>query len=301
MSIKTIRNLGLVVLAVFVVSACFLFLRKPEPISAYRYVETDRIFREMETNIRSHEELDVIVDIDHSRLGAEAGSPMPPSHVLIYSDPLLDAAIIEKNPIAAIDLPLRVLVYEDPESGNAKFITNSYDFIAKRHGLSDDDAIRTRYMAAIAAALKGIPDESIAVFRSDTMPSSGLITLASPYSIDETVQRVMDAIRSQGDTVVFGTVDFAERSKMHGVSTHPIRMILFGGPGPGGKAMANTPTLGLDAFCQKLLIWQGEDETIRVTFNDLLALAERQEAPFGLPLRIINRRLMKTFSTALEQ
>jgi len=55
--------------------------------------------------------------------------------------------------------------------------------------------------------------------------------------------------------------------------------------------MASAPTLGLDAFCQKLVIWQDEGGTVHVTFNDLLALANRQNVSGGLPLRVINRRL----------
>ncbi len=296
-----LRNLGLVVLAVLVATAVFLCLRKPEPVSAERYIETDRLFRDVEANVRGHGELDVIVDIDHSRLGSEAGSPMPPSHVLIFSDPSLDAAIIENNIVAAIDLPFRVLAYEDQESGSAKVIANSYEFISKRHALSDDDALRSRYNATIALAMEGIPLERIDRFRSDTMPDPGLVTLESPYNFDETVQRVTAAIDAQGDTVIFGTIDFAERSAEHSAFTPPLRMILFGGPGPGGKAMVDAPTMGLDAFCQKLLIWQADDKTVRVTFNDLLALAERQDANYGLPLRIINRRLTKTFTTALKE
>ena len=64
--------------------------------------------------------------------------------------------------------------------------------------------------------------------------------------------------------------------------------------------MASAPTLGLDAFCQKLLIWQDEGGTAHVTFNDLLALAKRQNVSGGLPLRVINKRLKETFSKAVE-
>jgi uncharacterized protein (DUF302 family) len=59
--------------------------------------------------------------------------------------------------------------------------------------------------------------------------------------------------------------------------------------------MAGAPELGLDAFCQKLLIWQGEDGRTRVSFNDLLVLAERQAAPSSMALRVINFRLNSTF------
>jgi uncharacterized protein (DUF302 family) len=64
--------------------------------------------------------------------------------------------------------------------------------------------------------------------------------------------------------------------------------------------MREAPTLGLDAFCQKVLIWQDARGGVHVTLNDLLALAERHQVSSGIPLRVINRRLQKTFSDALK-
>lgn len=127
-----------------------------------------------------------------------------------------------------------------------------------------------------------------------------MVTLNSPFDFAAIEKRIMDAINAQADTVNFGVVDFAVRSKKVGVDLDPLRLILFGAPSPGGKAMASAPTLGLDAFCQKILIWHDESGGVHVSCNDLLALAERQDVSGGLPLRVINRRLKETLSTALE-
>jgi uncharacterized protein (DUF302 family) len=275
--------------------------RGPAPVAEARFVEPDTLFRTVESNVRSHPEFEVIVDIDHARLAAEAGSPMPPSHVLIWSDPALEAAILETNPSAAVDLPLRVLAFEDPATGTAAVIANRFDFLANRHGLREDAAIRRRYDAAISKAVSGIPPESVASFASDTMDDAGLVTLDSPYDFGTTEAVLTEVISSQPDTVFFATVDFQARSEAHGVRLAPLRLLLCGGPGPGGRAMASAPTLGLDAFCQKLLIWQDATGRVRVTFNDLLALAERQQVAGGIPLRVVNRRIRQTFSEALDQ
>jgi uncharacterized protein (DUF302 family) len=297
---KIKRNIVILTLVVSVALLLFV-LQKPAPIAASRFVEPDQLFQTVEANIRSQVDFEVIVDINHALLGAEAGSPMPPAHVLIWSDPELDAAILKHNPLAAVDLPLRLLAYEDQNTGKAAIIANSYDFLARRHSLPDDGAIRSRYEAAIAKATQGIPDDAINRFPSDTMQAPGLITLTSPYDFAATEERILNAINSQSDTVSFGTVDFSERSQEHSIAIPPLRLILFGGPGPGGKAMASAPTLGLDAFCQKLVIWQDESGVVHVTFNDLLALADRQNVSGGLALQVINRRLKATFSGALEQ
>ena len=104
--------------------------------------------------------------------------------------------------------------------------------------------------------MKDVPQDQIAEFADDLMPDSGLITLTSTHDFETTEKRVMDAINAQSDAMVFGKIDFAARSKDYGVELEPMILILFGAPGPGGKAMASAPTLGLDAFCQKMLIWR---------------------------------------------
>ena len=275
--------------------------RGPAEVAASRFVEPDRLFRTLETNIRNHPGFEVIVDIDHARLAAAAGSPMPPSHVLIWSDPDLEAKILKTNPLAAVDLPLRILAFEDQATGTAAVIANRFDFLVNRHGLTDDPVIRERYAAAIATATQGIGAQSIADFDDDIMPDAGVVTLDSPHDFKKTEALLMDVIRAESDTVHFATLDFAERARAQGVHLAPMRLILFGAPGPGGQAMSEAPTLGLDAFCQKLLIWEDAGGSVRVTFNDLLALAERQQVSAGIPLRVINRRIRKTFSEALQQ
>jgi uncharacterized protein (DUF302 family) len=177
----------------------------------------------------------------------------------------------------------------------------SFVVVASRHGLPDEAGLGERYETAIATAIRGIEPGSVATFASDDMTDTGLVTLDSPHDVGKTEALLMDVINAQSDTVHFATVDFAERAKSEGVDLKPLRLILFGAPGPGGQAMRDAPTLGLDAFCQKLLVWEDENGGVHVTFNDLLALAERQLVPVNIPLRVVNRRIKKTFSEALEQ
>lgn len=298
---SSLRNTILIVLLGAALLCLFQFLRTKDPISEGRFVEPDKLFKIIEANIRSHTDFELIADIDHSRLAAAEGVPMPPSHVLIWSAPRLDAAIIKNKAIAAVDLPLRVLVYEDPKTREATVIFNSYDYIAQRHALPEDESVRNQYQSAMSTALKNVPTESIHQLPASNQPSSGLITLQSPYDFATTEKRLLNVINAQSDTVTFGNVDFAKRSKEQGVTVQPIRLILFGAPVPGGKAMEDTPALGLDAFCQKLLIWQDTNGDTKVTWNDLPSFAKRQKVPSGLALKVINYRLKKTFTTALEQ
>lgn len=131
------------------------------------------------------------------------------------------------------------------------------------------------------------------------MDGDGLITLDSPHGFDETLRRLREIVNAYDETIWFGEVDFDERAKAAGVSIEPAQLLPYGGPGPGGRVMANAPSLGLDAFCQNVLVLQDKEGKVRVIMNDLLALAERHDVRKSFPLRVINRRIQKTFADAL--
>ena len=276
-------------------SAC----EKPEPLTTARYEAPDQLFERIERNVHGAENLEQIQEIDHARLGDQAGSTMPPARVLIFSNRELETVLIQKNPLTALDLPLRVLAYESAPNGESKVVFNSFEYLRSRYHLGELVTVEADYNASFARALQGISEEQIASFSSDQMDPDGIITLSSPFDFAKTLERVHAAIQSQDDTVGFGQVDFRARSLELGIIHAPSTLILFGGPAPGAKAMAKSPTLGLDAFCQKFLVWEDDNGQVYLSFNDLLALAERQNAKKLPALRVINYRLNSVFEDAL--
>lgn len=270
-----------------------------EPPDATRYQQPDALFEQVKSNVDSARELQSVLQIDHSRLGAEAGSSMPPARVLLFSNPELDARLIQQNPLTAIDLPLRVLAFESGDKGAAKVIYNNFDYIASRYALPPATELRDIYEDSIAQALQGIDADQIAAFANNQMQPDGITTLDSPYDFATTVEKVVAGIDSQGDTVRFETIDFQQAARKVGIDIAPASLLLFGGPAPGAKAMNKAPTLGLDAFCQKLLVWQDADGKVHLSFNDLLAIAERQGVGKSIPLRVINYRLNSVFEDVL--
>jgi uncharacterized protein (DUF302 family) len=272
-----------------------------EPIPAERYLDSDQMVNHIEDNLAASTKLAKVVDIDHSRLGQQAGSVMPPARVFIFSDSQLESELIMQNPLVAIDLPLRVLAFEEGSGQASKVIYNSFDYLVSRYQLEpgSSDELGERYNKSMSMAINGLAPTAVASFPDDAMSPDGIITIESPYGYEETIERVNAAINAQSDTMHFGTVDFQANASALGIEIAPAYLILFGGPGPGGKAMANAPTLGLDGFCQKFLIWEDASGRIKLSFNDLLALADRQGVKKSIALRVINYRLKKTFSDAL--
>lgn len=272
-----------------------------DPIAPARYAQTDSTVAVITDNIERAPDLQLVADIDHSRLAQEAGSPMPPARVLVFSNAPLESALIQLNPLLALELPLRILAYESPADRQSYVIHNAFDYLVSRYGLAGNTlpALREGYERTLAVALTGVQPEARSGFDTNLMQPDGIITLESPYDFQDTLARIKAAIDAQDDTLYFGEVDFQANARQQGAEVLPSYMILFGAPGPGGKAMAEAPTLGLDGFCQKFLIWQDEAGVTFLSFNDLLALAKRQGLSIPLALRVIDFRLKAVFEEAL--
>jgi uncharacterized protein (DUF302 family) len=60
------------------------------------------------------EGLTIFAHIDHAAGAREAGLQMQPAHVLIFGTAKAGTPLMVASPLLALDLPLRVLVWEDP-------------------------------------------------------------------------------------------------------------------------------------------------------------------------------------------
>lgn len=76
---------------------------------------------------------------DQSRLASEAGIKLKPSTLLVFGNPALGSQFITSNPNAGIDWPVRLLVTED-ETGSVWMVYNDFQYIARRHGITDREA-----------------------------------------------------------------------------------------------------------------------------------------------------------------
>ena len=72
--------------------------------------------------------------IDHSGTAERVGVQMPDSKLVMFGSPAKGAAVMVAAPLAALDLPLKVLVWEDG-NGVVSMSYSSPEFVAERYGL----------------------------------------------------------------------------------------------------------------------------------------------------------------------
>src|SRR5690348_14132672 len=72
------------------------------------------------------------MDIDQSKLAADAGIKLRPSRLLVFGNPPLGTQFITSNPDAGLDWPVRLLLTQD-DNGEVWAVWTDFDWIARRH------------------------------------------------------------------------------------------------------------------------------------------------------------------------
>jgi len=74
--------------------------------------------------------------VDHSGEAAKVGMKLPPTKLLIFGNPKAGTPLMLAAPSVAIDLPLKILVWEDVQ-GRAWLSYNSPAYLQERHGVPE--------------------------------------------------------------------------------------------------------------------------------------------------------------------
>lgn len=75
--------------------------------------------------------------IDHSGEAEKVGMKMRPTKLLIFGNPKAGTPLMLAAPSSAIDLPLKILIWEDGQ-GEVWISYNSPSYLQERHGLPAD-------------------------------------------------------------------------------------------------------------------------------------------------------------------
>ena len=79
----------------------------------------------------------LFVLIDHSGEAEKVGFKMPPTKLLIFGSPKAGTPLMLAAPSLAIDLPLKILVWEDGQ-GKVWVSYNSPTYLQQRHGVPQE-------------------------------------------------------------------------------------------------------------------------------------------------------------------
>ncbi len=106
------------------------------------------------------------------------------------------------------------------------------------------------------------------------MSTTGIITKLSKVSFEQTYQQLKAVIDNNPNLKIIAELDHQKNANSVDLKLNPTRIILFGNPRLGTPLMQNAQTIGLD-LPQKILVYQEEDGSVKVAYNDPLYLKTR--------------------------
>jgi uncharacterized protein (DUF302 family) len=106
---------------------------------------------------------------------------------------------------------------------------------------------------------------------------NGLVQVASRYSVEETVQRLVTAFKEKG-MQIFALIDHSGEAEKVGLKMRPTKVLIFGSPKGGTPLMVAAPSLAID-LPLKALVAEDSGGKVSVTYNSPEYLRERHGVP----------------------
>lgn len=110
--------------------------------------------------------------------------------------------------------------------------------------------------------------------------NNGIVRLPSSYSVDETVARLQELLRSKG-VKLFVIVDHSGEAEKIGMKMPATKLLIFGNPQGGTPLMLKAPSLALD-LPLKILVAEDSSGKTWLSYNSPGYLQARHDFPLEL-------------------
>jgi uncharacterized protein (DUF302 family) len=107
--------------------------------------------------------------------------------------------------------------------------------------------------------------------------AAGIVDRPSKQSVDETVERIEEILRSKGITL-FALIDHGGEAAKVGLKMPPTKLLIFGKPLGGTPLMLARPRIAID-LPLKILVWEDAQGQVWVSANSAAYLQDRHGLP----------------------
>jgi uncharacterized protein (DUF302 family)/uncharacterized membrane protein YidH (DUF202 family) len=112
-------------------------------------------------------------------------------------------------------------------------------------------------------------------------PDSGIVTVPSNHSVDQTVEKLEATLQAKG-VKLFAVIDHSGEAERAGLRMRPTKLLIFGNPAAGTPLMVASPTIAID-LPLKILVWEDNGSQVRISYNSPAYLQTRH----GLPEELV--------------
>ncbi len=230
-------------------------------------------YNQLIKNLKKNDAISIVAEIDHSRNAKSVGLELDFTRIVFFGNPVLGTPLMQKNQLAGLDLPQKVLFYRT-ENKNDIILYNSVEYLSSRHnleGVATLDKISNALENLVSTVSKS-PVKEAAAQKVEFM--EGIITKVSTQDFDATYTTLKNTIANNPNLSIVVELDHQANAASVGLELRPTKLIVFGNPNLGTPLMQDEQTTGLD-LPQKMLVWEDEEGNVKVSYNDIYFIAQR--------------------------
>lgn len=99
----------------------------------------DSTYQKLRRLISSNPNLSIVAELDHQKNAASVNLELAPTRIILFGNPKLGTPLMQQSQIVGIDLPQKILIFED--DGVVKIAYNDPYYLSKRHELTELDEV----------------------------------------------------------------------------------------------------------------------------------------------------------------
>ncbi|WP_093410894.1 DUF302 domain-containing protein [Salegentibacter flavus] len=222
-------------------------------------------YANLKSALEDNENISIVQELDHSQNAASVDMDLAPTQIIFFGNPNLGTPLMQENQLAGLDLPQKVLFYE--EEGQVFALYNSTEYLASRYGVAD---IIT--LPQISEALSNLVGTAVDASATETTSQlvdehAGIESVESTTDFDSTYSNLRSAIEANENLSIVAELDHQANAASVGMELRPTKVIMFGNPNLGTHLMQSVNSIGLD-LPQKMLVWEDETGAVHISYNN---------------------------------
>jgi len=225
----------------------------------------DSTYAKLLNVIDENPNINVMAEVNHMANASSVDLELNPTRVIFFGNPSLGTPLMQKNQLAGLDLPQKIVTYQDANN-DVYMGFNSTAYLMARHELENVITLPT-----ISTALTTLVSTASG---NDVFPSTSITNISgqristkvSTKSFEDTYNTLKSTIQNNPNLRVIAEVNHQENAINAGLELRPTRLIIFGNPNLGTPLMQNRQTAAID-LPQKMLVWKDENGVVKVSHN----------------------------------
>ncbi|WP_203294159.1 DUF302 domain-containing protein [Luteirhabdus pelagi] len=229
-------------------------------------------YNSLRSAIQSNSNIQIIAEINHSTNAQNIGESLRNTRVIIFGNPTLGTPIMQENQLAGLDLPQRIMVYENGD-GDVFVAYNSTSYLSSRYNVGNVNTLQ-QIGQALENFTTNTTSNSISSNPATVSNNQGIISIDSNNDFNTTYNSLRNAVSDNPDLLLVAEVNHQANAQTANLDLNPTRLIVFGNPSLGTPLMQDAQTTAID-LPQKVLVWEDEDGSVKISYNNPPYLQQR--------------------------